>query len=211
MAQKKSLKYKAKDRDDAEKRLLEAAMEIFAEFGYEAGSTRMIARKAGINLGLISRYFGSKRGLLLAVIENLWQSMATDLPHPAQANLELELDMYLEFVYNEHMANEELLRIMLVQSMIDPTLMKDLSERPALKHMFSTTTAYLNENTVARFAKHLQKDAQKDNEAIKNYLATIDYVTIGIFLNHYFMYKESKKTILGICKNAVANLQFPTK
>ncbi len=49
--------------------LLEAAARMFAEHGYGAATTRQIAAAAGVDAALIARYFGSKEGLYLAVVE----------------------------------------------------------------------------------------------------------------------------------------------
>ncbi|MDR1484715.1 MAG: TetR family transcriptional regulator [Planctomycetaceae bacterium] len=43
--------------------ILHAACELFGEYGFDAVSTRMIADKAGVNLGGIHYHFGSKGGL----------------------------------------------------------------------------------------------------------------------------------------------------
>ncbi|MEM1284082.1 MAG: TetR family transcriptional regulator [Pseudomonadota bacterium] len=44
-------------------RILLAAQKVFHEKGYDGATTREIADRAGINLTLINRYFGSKLGL----------------------------------------------------------------------------------------------------------------------------------------------------
>lgn len=49
-------------------RLLEAARTLFSEKGYAATSTRELAVHAECNVALISHYFGSKEGLLRAVL-----------------------------------------------------------------------------------------------------------------------------------------------
>ena len=50
-------------------RLLEAALQLFAEKGYERTSTREIAEASGSNLAAISYYFGDKAGLYRAVVD----------------------------------------------------------------------------------------------------------------------------------------------
>ncbi len=50
--------------------LLRIAEKLFAEEGYAGTSTAKIAREAGVSEGLIFRHFGSKEGLLDAVIES---------------------------------------------------------------------------------------------------------------------------------------------
>lgn len=51
----------------ARRRLLEAALHLFAEQGFEKTSTREIADAAGVNLGSINYYFGDKASLYRAV------------------------------------------------------------------------------------------------------------------------------------------------
>ncbi|WP_327660528.1 MULTISPECIES: TetR/AcrR family transcriptional regulator [unclassified Streptomyces] len=48
-------------------RLRETALELFAERGFEATSTRAVAAAAGLSPALVTRHFGSKQGLREAV------------------------------------------------------------------------------------------------------------------------------------------------
>lgn len=57
--------------EEARRRLLEAGIEVFGLYGYEAASTRSITEKAGVNLAAIPYYFGSKEGLYRAVAEHI--------------------------------------------------------------------------------------------------------------------------------------------
>jgi len=50
-------------RDDARSRLIEAAMELFAEKGYEGTSVRDLTVAAGVNVAAVSYHFGSKDAL----------------------------------------------------------------------------------------------------------------------------------------------------
>lgn len=65
--------------DGARERLLQAALAVFGETGFEAASTRRLAEAAGVNLAAIPYYFQSKHGLYLAVAEHIaarmWQHM----------------------------------------------------------------------------------------------------------------------------------------
>lgn len=56
---------------EARQRLMIAAKHLFSEHGYDAVSTRMIAQEAGVNLAMISYYFGSKEQLFKAIFEEL--------------------------------------------------------------------------------------------------------------------------------------------
>jgi len=54
--------------EETRRRILGTALEMFAEQGYEATSTRLLAERAGVNLPAIPYYFGSKEGLYRAVV-----------------------------------------------------------------------------------------------------------------------------------------------
>jgi AcrR family transcriptional regulator len=52
-----------------QEQILEAALKLFAENGYNATSTSKVALLAGVSEGLVFRHFKSKEGLLNAVME----------------------------------------------------------------------------------------------------------------------------------------------
>src|SRR5215831_13341346 len=54
--------------EETRRRILSSALAMFAEQGYEATSTRLLADRAGVNLPAIPYYFGSKEGLYRAVV-----------------------------------------------------------------------------------------------------------------------------------------------
>ena len=54
---------------DTRERILDAAEALFAERGSSATSMRSITKAAGVNLAAVNYHFGSKLGLLRAVIE----------------------------------------------------------------------------------------------------------------------------------------------
>lgn len=53
----------------AREKIIEAAILLFAQEGLHGTSTRDIARESGLNLSLISYYFGGKEGLYRTVIQ----------------------------------------------------------------------------------------------------------------------------------------------
>src|SRR3954453_11537355 len=56
------------------------AMQVFAEHGFAGGSIRTIAERAGVSHATLLQHFGSKEGLLTAVLEE-WDrtTVAADL------------------------------------------------------------------------------------------------------------------------------------
>lgn len=53
---------------DKKARILEAAAELFCKQGYDATSTRQIAKEAGANMAMINYYFGSKEGVFMEIM-----------------------------------------------------------------------------------------------------------------------------------------------
>lgn len=56
---------------DTRERLIRAAIDIFAENGFNATTTRMLADRARVNLSAIPYYFRSKEGLYQAAVEHI--------------------------------------------------------------------------------------------------------------------------------------------
>jgi AcrR family transcriptional regulator len=56
---------------ETKERILQAAKTVFAKRGYQQATTREIAEEADVAEGSIFYHFGSKRGLLVAVIDSI--------------------------------------------------------------------------------------------------------------------------------------------
>ncbi|NJO89696.1 MAG: helix-turn-helix transcriptional regulator [Chloroflexia bacterium] len=54
---------------EKQENILKAALQLFAKEGFYATSTSKVAKQAGVSEGLIFRHFGSKEGLLQAILE----------------------------------------------------------------------------------------------------------------------------------------------
>lgn len=68
-----------RQREATRERILEAAVETFAEKGFLGSSTREVARRADTNQGLITYYFRSKEELWRAAAERIFEGLATRL------------------------------------------------------------------------------------------------------------------------------------
>ena len=58
----------AERREETRERLLAAALAVFAEQGFQAGTTKAITQRAGVAEGLLFHYFPTKADLLAAVL-----------------------------------------------------------------------------------------------------------------------------------------------
>jgi len=101
-------------------RLLEAAIELFAELGYERASTRVIARRAGVSLPALQYYFGGKEGLHRACAEYVTEDVRLRLS-PAAERVRLTLG-------RSDLTRAELLE--LLRAVVEPFLEGLATERP---------------------------------------------------------------------------------
>lgn len=96
--------------------VIDAAVELFSEEGYATVSTRRVAEVAGCSETLLFRYFGGKRGLLLAICNDL---AAEPLARPEPVEFE-SLSDYLEhyFVFILDVMSKQGPRLKIVASAI---------------------------------------------------------------------------------------------
>ena len=78
---------KEKTELDARLVLLQTAARLFAEHGFEAVSTRMLAKEAGVNMAMIAYYFGSKEKLFEAIIDEYIPKTREALLNIVQQNI----------------------------------------------------------------------------------------------------------------------------
>lgn len=57
------------EKQEKKNHIIEIAEGLFSKLGFDGTSTRLIAQEAGINMAMLSYYFGGKEGLYLAVFE----------------------------------------------------------------------------------------------------------------------------------------------
>lgn len=59
-----------KDLNDSKSKILKAAKKLFAQNGFDGTSTRQIVKEAGVNISLISYYFGNKQNLFFSLFDD---------------------------------------------------------------------------------------------------------------------------------------------
>ncbi len=67
----------------SEERIRDAALETFATHGIAATSLRMVAETAGVSIGLVQHYFGTKAALVAAVDQYVLQVLSNALESSA--------------------------------------------------------------------------------------------------------------------------------
>ena len=121
-----------RQREATRERILEAAVEAFAEKGFLGASTREIARRAGTNQGLITYHFKSKDALWRAAANSIFERLGRQLAERVDA-LELAdprerareaIRQYVRFAA----AHPELFRIMVDEGKVADERMEWLVE-----------------------------------------------------------------------------------
>lgn len=65
---------------DTRQKLLDAAVEVFAEYGFHQATVRDITRRAGVSLALVNYHFRDKAELYAAVIRRLLEESSDVIP-----------------------------------------------------------------------------------------------------------------------------------
>lgn len=108
---------------DKQVQIMEAAEKLFADKGFEGTSVRDIADTAGVNMAMISYYFGSKEKLMESMfayrseffkltLENILQNKELD---PFQ-KVEILIDHYIEKLMNQQCFHRVMVREQMVHN-----------------------------------------------------------------------------------------------
>lgn len=180
-----------RDRRATREALLEAAVEVFARRGYDAATTRELAAAAGVNEGLIQRYFGGKAGLLLAVLVDCGSEEnrgACELP-PARASIDAEIRSFLEFHLRHAWENRDFLRVVVYRSILDPAVAAELGRR------FSETHVPLVLERLRAFRAKGQIGRGADLRAIAHALSTLSF---GIAFMDQIVFGANRRALRGV-------------
>lgn len=62
---------------ESRERIITTAVALFADQGYASTGLRELAEKAGVNLAMVNYFFGSKKNLLLTILETFFSGYLT--------------------------------------------------------------------------------------------------------------------------------------
>jgi AcrR family transcriptional regulator len=119
-----------RDKEATKHALLGAGLQVFAERGYDAATTREVAQAAGVNEQLIQRYFGGKEGLLVAIIERfgLEERRCCAMPPPC-TSVEAEIKGFLDFQLEHASEVGDFLKVALQRSLCDPEVAREIGRQ----------------------------------------------------------------------------------
>ncbi len=117
-----------RDREASARALLEAAIQVFAERGFDGATTREVAKRAGVSEALIQRYFEGKTGLLIAIMETFAAEGAVEgmAAFPYQKTLEAEIAQLLRDGCQKHREHASFIRVAFSQALINPKIANQL-------------------------------------------------------------------------------------
>lgn len=121
---------------NTEKKIIEVATRLFGQNGFAGTSTREICKKAGVNISLISYYFGGKQELYQKILDTLVgkiiNHMTSDLNiketfDTLEKDKKIEvligrIEKMIDYFYSDKITNEELLLLVREQITSSNTL-----------------------------------------------------------------------------------------
>ena len=143
---------------NSRQRLLEAAVDVFGKYGFEASTTRMIASKAGANIAAIPYYFNGKEGLYRAVVTHIVEKIEANAGTTFQdmaalaskKNLSKKdalsaLETLLKAIINLMIGSSEAPRIarIIMREQIDPSPAYDIIFSRLMSPFISNIAAFL--------------------------------------------------------------------
>jgi TetR/AcrR family transcriptional regulator len=120
---------------DCRNKLIEVATPLFAKKGFNGVSVREVATAAGVNLSMISYYFGGKEGLYGEVLNEQFASLkGVDYLMEVDADPVVKFEFYVRATVARYRKNPDLLRFY-TSELTNPTPCFDTIVKPAIKRV----------------------------------------------------------------------------
>ncbi len=160
--------------NDKQVQIIETAEKLFADKGFDGTSVRDIADEAGVNVAMISYYFGSKEKLLEAlftyraagttqVLEGMLQNKELD---PFQ-RVNMMIDYYVDKFHNQHCFHKIMMR-----------------EQVAIQRTATSVLIHDFKKRNQQMAKQLIQEGQKTGDFTKNVDVPILMATLVGTVSH---------------------------
>lgn len=119
----KSNTNKRMSREERKEQILESALNVFIEKGYNGSTTVDIAKEADISEVTLFRYFDSKKQIFMDAIEPI---LITSLKESLEESKDLELMKKLEHILKNRIKfiseHNEVIKLILMESQINPEI-----------------------------------------------------------------------------------------
>jgi len=162
-----------------EEQILNAAEAIFLEYGYDKASTRLITKKAGVNIALLHYYFRDKQSLFNMMVIKRINFLRNQISQPVEGKDPMEkllntIEHYLTLIFE----NQLFYRLMITELMRKDR--KDIVELIELffNRMEMQISEIINKGMEMHFFRKVNKEV-----IVKN--------IIGLFLEVIIMENET--------------------
>lgn len=168
--------------------ILQAAIDLFGEEGFQSVSTRKIAARAGVSEGTLFNYFSSKNELMRAILERIYR----ELTENAGVILREELDsrQRLQRLAENHiavMSRDNALFMRLIQSYMNVDLGGYTSIRNSPLHKLNLSYAWVFDNTVREAMERGEVRDDVNVSALRDlYFGGLEYLSRTLFLHDSF-------------------------
>ena len=173
---------------DNRSRLLHAATDAFAEYGFEGASLRAIADNAGVSFQLIAYYFGSKEELWVATVDYLFErylETGKGLGFTPSGNLHEQFHNHLRLLLTDLLQRPQLHKICVQEHLPNSARFRNIIRAEAPAHVHEPRSAVLSRSRAARHRRAVH--GGRDLLAVvldlqSQYVATTDFVehTLGV-------------------------------
>lgn len=149
---------KNQDKDTREQ-LVAAGMRLFARKGFNGASVKDIAEEAGVNVALVSYYFGGKEGLYKACFESFVETRMEFLNKKilrpsSREEFRFRLQLFLETMIENDLAEPDCSCIIRREIESEDPIVKEIFKKTLLK-LFSTLIGFMEH---AQKAGYLRSD-----------------------------------------------------
>ncbi len=172
---------KVKKSEETRSRILEAALSVFRERGFEKATMREIAAEAGVAVGAAYYYFDSKDALVMAFYER------------AQGEMHAEIDAALDKAMTLEARLRAIIGAKFAYFQPNRKLLGALSAHADPEHPlspFSTETAAIREQDIGSFERAVKDSAIKLPASVAPYLGRLLWMyQMGLIL--FWVYDRS--------------------
>jgi AcrR family transcriptional regulator len=187
-------------RTDATAKITQAALEVFAEYGYHGATMEQIMKVSGLSKGLVYHYFPSKEKVFfhlvdtaLEISKNTWKD-ALDSPGTAWERIEKLSENVAKIAFTDE---SSLYSLIMIQAMTQGKSIPGLMEH-IYQHM-----AYYNE------LPPLISEAQKSGEAVQGdpqllflaYVALVQGFTLFLLNDDEMKKKITPEILTSVLRN----------
>lgn len=195
---------KKRDKEGSKKALLDAALAVFAERGYDAATTREVAKKAKVSEALIQRYFEGKAGLLLAITQHLMnegnEEALSSLPFAP--TLEEDILQVLNQSCSHLGSQSHFIRVILSRAIVDAKLGHQMGEHVHQRRLPLLKTRLLHYQQKGQISPNQNLHAAAF--AISGLTFTLGFMAPEVFAFDRTMLAEIAKSLAGVFARGLA-------